>query len=120
MDAISLRGVRAYGRHGSDPGERDRRQLFVIDVSVEIDLRAAEASDDLTQTLDYAALQRLLVAIVATTSYALIERLAADLIAAVFADRRVSRAEVTVAKPGILGGATPSVTLARTNPRYES
>ena len=42
MDAITLHGVRAYGRHGSNIGERDRRQLIEIDVTAEIDLRAAE------------------------------------------------------------------------------
>ena len=26
MDAVTLRGVRAYGRHGANPGERERRQ----------------------------------------------------------------------------------------------
>ncbi len=120
MDAISLRGVRAYGRHGAGPGERYRRQLFEIDVTAEIDLAAAGASDDLAQTLDYAMLRDRLVRIVATTSYALLERLAADLLGAVFDDRRVARARVTISKPRILEGATPSVTLARANPRYES
>ena len=50
-------------------------------------------------TMDYASLHERLVRVVATTSYALLERLAADLLDAVFADRRVVRAEVTVSKP---------------------
>ncbi|MGB8909851.1 MAG: dihydroneopterin aldolase [Candidatus Cybelea sp.] len=119
MDEIRLRGVRAYGRHGSDPGERERRQLFEIDVLAEIDLRVPADSDDLSQTMDYAALRERLVRVVATTSYALLERLAADLLGAVFADSRVARAEVTLSKPRILDGATPSVTLQRVNPGYE-
>lgn len=120
MDAIRLRGVRAYGHHGADAGERARRQPIEIDVTAEIDLHSAQASDDLSQTSDYAALRERLVRVVATTSYALLERLAADLLDAVFADCRVQRAEVTVSKPGILDGATPSVTLERANPRYEA
>ncbi|MGA7094612.1 MAG: dihydroneopterin aldolase [Candidatus Cybelea sp.] len=119
MDEIRLRGVRAYGRHGSDPGERERRQLFEVDVLAEIDLRVAAESDDLSHTMDYAALRERLVRVVATTSYALLERLAADLLGAVFADSRVVRAEVTLSKPRILDGATPSVTLQRVNPGYE-
>ncbi|MGC2407306.1 MAG: dihydroneopterin aldolase [Candidatus Cybelea sp.] len=119
MDRISLRGVRAYGRHGYEAAERERRQLFEIDVTADIDLRAAAESDDLTQTLDYASLQQRLVRVVATTSYALLERLAADLIDAVFDDRHVRSAELTVSKPGILDGATPSVTLQRVNPRFD-
>lgn len=118
MDRITLKGVRAYGRHGSEPEERERRQPFDVDVTVEIDLRAAGSTDDLTQTMDYSGLQARLVRVVATTSYALIERLATDLLDVVFDDPRVSRAEVTVSKPAILDGATPSVTLARSNPRH--
>ena len=31
MDVIELRGVRAYGKHGANPGERDRDQPFDAD-----------------------------------------------------------------------------------------
>ncbi len=120
MDRIALRDIRAYGRHGADPGERDREQPFAIDVVAEMDLRSAQALDDLAETLDYAALHRRLIDVVATTSYVLLERLAGDLLDAVFEDRRVVRAEVTIAKPAILDGATPAVTLARVNPRNQS
>ena len=116
MDRISLRNVRAYGRHGVEAAERERRQPFDIDVIAEIDLRNPSSTDDIAQTLDYAALCDRLVRIVATTSYALLERLASDLLGAVFEDRRVRRAQVTISKPAILNGATPSVTLERTNP----
>ena len=120
MDEISLHGVRAYGRHGANPGERDHRQLFEIDLTAQIDLSRAAAQDDLADTLDYAALHARLVRIVATTSYSLLERLAADLVDAVLEDRRIAGATVRVAKPGILDGATPSVTLQRRNPALRS
>jgi 7,8-dihydroneopterin aldolase/epimerase/oxygenase len=120
VGTISLRGLRAYGRHGADPGERERRQLFEIDVAAELDLDAAQSTDDLSQTVDYAALHARLVRVVATTSYALLERLAADLLDAVFVDRRISLGEVTISKPKILDGTTASVTLRRLNPNCES
>jgi dihydroneopterin aldolase/2-amino-4-hydroxy-6-hydroxymethyldihydropteridine diphosphokinase len=113
MDRITLSGIRAYGRHGADAGERDRPQPFDVDLVVEIDLEAARRSDDLADTLDYARLHERLIDVVAGTSYALIERLAEELVSAALDDPRVFRAEVTVAKPGILAGATPSVTIAR-------
>jgi 7,8-dihydroneopterin aldolase/epimerase/oxygenase len=116
MDRVRLRGLVAYGRHGADPGERERLQPFDLEVTAEIDLRAAQTSDELSDTIDYAALHARLVRIVAATSYSLLERLAADLLDAVFEDGRVLRAAVTIAKPGILEGATPSVTLERANP----
>ena len=119
MDSIVLRGVRAWGRHGADPGERERRQLFEIDATVWLDLQGAASTDDLTQTIDYAALHERLIRAVSTGSYALLERLAADLLEAVFLDARVARAEVTVSKPHLLAGSTPSVRLERPNPRFE-
>lgn len=113
MDAITLRGIRVYGRHGANPGERAARQPIDVDVTAELDLEAAQRSDDLAQTLDYAALHERVVRVVATTSYALLEALGGELLDAVFADERVIRATVTLSKPQILAGATPSVTLTR-------
>jgi len=113
MDAITLRGVRAYGRHGANPGERERRQPIEVDVTAELDLQAAQRSDDLAQTVDYAALHARIVRVVSTTSYALLERLGGDLLDAIFADERIERVTVTLSKPRILAGATPSVTLTR-------
>lgn len=113
MDAITLQGIRAYGRHGANPGERDARQLIAVDATAELDLEAAQRGDDLTQTIDYAALHERIVRIVSTTSYALLEALAGALLDTILADDRVLRATVTLSKPQILDGATPSVTLTR-------
>jgi dihydroneopterin aldolase len=110
---ITLSGIRAYGRHGVFPHERETPAPFDLSVSIDADLTAAAASDDLADTIDYDALHRRLVSIVAETSFALLERLAAALIDAVLEDPRVLSAEVTVAKPDILDGATPAVTLSR-------
>ncbi|MBV9334107.1 MAG: dihydroneopterin aldolase [Candidatus Eremiobacteraeota bacterium] len=113
MDEIALHGVRAYGRHGANPGEREQRQLIEVDLTAELDLQAAQRSDELAETMDYDALHDRIVRIVSTTSYALLERLGSDLLDAAFADERVARATVTLSKPQILNGATPSVRLTR-------
>ncbi|MDQ2865719.1 MAG: dihydroneopterin aldolase [Candidatus Eremiobacteraeota bacterium] len=120
MDRIALRGIAASGRHGANPGERDAEQRFDLDVEFDIDLRAAEHSDALSDTVDYAELHRRLVAIVAETSYELLERLAGELLQELFADERIASARLTIGKPHILNGATPSVTLVRDNPAYRS
>lgn len=116
MDTIALRGIRAYGKHGANPGERDHPQPFDIDLEVDIDLTAARASDALADTVDYAALQLAVVGIVRTHSYALLERLGAVILAEVFADARIVAARLTLAKPGLLDGATPAVTLRAAHP----
>jgi dihydroneopterin aldolase len=109
---IRLRGVRALGRHGCDPGERDAPQPFDIDLELEVDLERARRSDELADTIDYAAVHERVVAIVATTSFALLERLADEILADVMRDERVLAARVTIAKPELLAGSTPSVSLA--------
>ncbi len=110
-DGIDLTGIRVYGRHGANPGEKDVPQPFDVDLHVELDLAAARRSDALADTLDYGALHRTIVAIVRDTSFDLLERLGQALLDAVLADARVARAQVKIAKPGLLAGATPAVTV---------
>jgi dihydroneopterin aldolase len=120
MDVIRIDGIRAFGRHGANPGEREAAQPFDVTAVIELDLQAAERSDDLKDTLDYDIARSAISQIVASTSFRLIERLAGEILRAIFNDRRVVRAEVTVAKPEILEGATPSVTLRRENPNFRT
>jgi dihydroneopterin aldolase len=118
MDVIALTGVRAFGRHGADPGEREREQPFDLVIHVEMDLSAPAHSDDLGDTLDYAQLHERVVGVVQSTSFVLLERLSAEILHEIFRDPRVARAHVQIAKPQLLDGATPSVRLCRENPRY--
>jgi dihydroneopterin aldolase len=112
-DRISLRGIRAYGKHGALPRERDHPQLFAIDLELEVDIARARVSDALADTLDYALIHARTVALVRDRSYALLERLADELAEMLLRDERVACATVTVAKPELLDGATPSVTVHR-------
>lgn len=118
MDVIEINGIVAHGRHGANPGERDHEQPFEIDIKLELDLSRGERSDELDQTVDYAKMHSSVVRIVKEHSYVLLERLAGEVIAEIFADSRVARAEVRIGKPGLLEGATPSVTLRRNNSRF--
>ena len=118
MDLIELRGIRAKGKHGANPGERDRKQPFDVDIKLVLDLSAGERSDDLEQTVNYDALHKAVVKIVRDESFVLLERLAGAIVDRIFRDARVASAEVRVAKPKLLDGATPSVTLRRENPRF--
>lgn len=118
MDVVCLSAVRAFGRHGANPGERDREQPFDIELRVEIDLSAPALSDDLDDTLNYAELHERVVGVVQSTSFLLLERLAGEIMNEIFRDARVARAQVQVAKPRLLNGATPSIVLSRENPRY--
>jgi dihydroneopterin aldolase len=98
-DRISLLGLRAFGRHGVLPAERELGQEFVVDAILTLDLRPAAADDDLAKTVSYAVLAERLAAIVSGEPLALIETLAERLAAQCLADDRVEQAEVTVHKP---------------------
>jgi dihydroneopterin aldolase len=113
MDRINLRGIIANGKHGANPGERDTAQPFHVDLEIDLNLKRASRSDDLADTVNYAELHAMVVEIVEKHSYILLEKLAAVILDAVLCDERIARATVTIAKPLLLDGATPSVTIGR-------
>jgi len=113
-DTIAVRGIRAFGKHGANPGERDFVQPFDIEIELEVDLAAARAHDRLDDTIDYAALHARIVALVGTLSYCLLERLGDELLGDIMRDERIARAVLTIEKPRVLAGATPSVRLTAT------
>ena len=98
-DRISLRGVRVRGYHGVLPSEREHGQEFVIDVDLEVDTRRASATDDLADTVDYAALSDRIAAVVAGDAVNLIETLAARIADVCLADQLVRAVTVEVHKP---------------------
>jgi len=99
LDRISLAGLRAYGYHGVLPAERAQGQEFVADAVLWFDTSPAAAADDLSLTVDYAALAGRLTEIITGEPVALIETLAQRLAAACLANERVQHAEITVHKP---------------------
>jgi len=113
MDRIALHDIVAHGRHGVHARERERAQPFRIDLVLELDLSRAAASDDLRDTIDYAAVHRRIVEMVQSQSYALLERLASAILDEVASDERIVTADISIAKPALLDGATPSVRLVR-------
>lgn len=98
-DLIALTGLRVRGFHGVLASEREQGQDFVVDVVLTVDTRAAAASDQLHDTVDYAALAERLAAVVGGEPVDLVETLAARLADSCLSDRRVISARVTVHKP---------------------
>jgi dihydroneopterin aldolase len=98
-DRIELRGLTVRGRHGVYDFERAAGQDFRVDVTLELDLAWAAASDDVADTVHYGELTDRLAAVVAGEPVNLIETLADRLVAVCLADPRVDVATVTVHKP---------------------
>ena len=99
LDQIALRGLRVFCYHGVlDSARRDGRE-FLVDAVRWLDTAPAAAADDLSLTVDYAALAGRLAAVVAGPPVRLIETLAQRLADTAAAEPLVREVEITVHKP---------------------
>lgn len=98
-DTVSITGIEVFARHGVLEDEREEGQVFSIDVSLELDLSRAGASDDLADTVDYGELARRVHERVSSEQWNLIEKVAERVADLVLDDRRVGAVTVTVHKP---------------------
>lgn len=95
-DRIELRGLRFAAVHGVLPEEREEAQPFEVDVDLDADLGPAGRSDDLADTVDYAAVATAVATVMNGPPAALLEHLA-ELVAAAALDAAGGRAaSVTV------------------------
>ena len=69
---LFLTGITASGRHGANPGEKDKAQDFVVDLDVEVEVE----DDQLSSTSDYRTLIRTARETVERDSFDLLESLA--------------------------------------------
>ena len=99
LDTITLTGLRASAFHGVLEEERRNGQVFVIDVVVHLDLRAAADTDDLEQTVHYGALAEEVVAAVESDPVDLIETVAERVAGVALAHKPVKAVVVTIHKP---------------------
>ena len=99
-DLITLTGLRARGFHGVFDFEKAQGQEFIVDVELEVDLRAAGASDDLADTVNYAAVAEVAMAVLTGPSLDLIETVASRIADGCLELVGVQRVLVTVHKPG--------------------
>lgn len=97
-DRISIGGLRVLGTHGVLAEERARAQPFELDLDLEVDLGPAARSDDLADTVDYAAAVDAARRVVAGGGFALLEALAQAVAEAVLADPRVVAVTVSLRK----------------------
>ena len=58
-DQIRIVGIKAFGYHGVLPHAAVEGQEFIVDLTLDLDLRAASISDDLTETINYADLAQI-------------------------------------------------------------
>jgi dihydroneopterin aldolase len=99
MDKICLTGLRFMACHGVLPEERERPQLFLVDLTLCLDLRAAGQSDQLADTVDYAAVCADVRRVLTGASYALLEALAEACAQTLLTAYPIDAVRVRIAKP---------------------
>lgn len=127
LDILKICNMRILAKHGCTEIEKLQEQQFDISVEMVADLSKGQMTDKLADTVDYLPMHDAIVKAVKENHYSLIERLAMDIFAIVFLDARVQKATVCIAKPGLLPavaplvaatGATPSIVITRSNPKF--
>jgi 7,8-dihydroneopterin aldolase/epimerase/oxygenase len=98
-DRIELKGIEVVARHGVLEHEKQEPQVFLIDLTLYLDLSTAGKSDDLVDTVDYGKLAQVTHDLVQRESHDLIESVAQQIATAVLDEPLVDRVRVTVHKP---------------------
>jgi len=96
---LFLTGIRASGRHGANPGEKDAPQEFVVDLDVEVIV----TRDEIGGTADYRKLIARAREVIGGESVDLLESLAHAVAGAVARQNGVVRATAIVHKPAAAG-----------------
>lgn len=100
MDTIYLKGLEIFAYHGVNPEEKTDGQTFVLDITLKADLSAARHSDDLSDTVNYAAVRKCVQKAFTAEKYDLIERAAQVVCDAVLTEfDKVQAITVVLKKP---------------------
>ena len=98
-DRIVLEGMRFYGFHGVNPEERVLGQEYLVDLTVEMDLRNAGRSDRLEDTISYAHIYRAVKDVMEGEPRNLLEAAAQSIADRVLSEFPVDSVTVRVKKP---------------------
>ena len=116
-DQLALTGIECFAHHGVFDFEKRDGQVFVVDLVLGFDQRAAAASDALTDTVNYGTLALDVKAAVERDPVDLIETVVQRIADVCLLDSRVEWARVTLHKPDAPIDATYSdvaLTITRT------
>jgi dihydroneopterin aldolase len=104
-DCIRLANLQFYTHHGVHPAERELGGRFSLDVELYLDLRPAGETDDLSLTVDYAAVYRLLAQVISARKFLLLEALAHHAAEVILAQFPVDEVRLRLRKHAVpLGG----------------
>jgi FolB domain-containing protein len=114
IDSIHIERLELDCLIGVNPWERLAKQRITIDITMDVDLSAVGNSDSIRDTVDYSVVAKAVTAEVNSSSYILVETLAARIAEICMVSERVQSVDVTLRKPGALrNAAAAGVTIRR-------
>jgi len=96
---IFIEGLEVYGHHGVADEEKVLGQRLLYDVRLTVEDCAAAYTDDVADTIDYTEVMDVIVDVVTTHSYSLLERIAQVTAEAILRRFAVDEVWVQVTKP---------------------
>ena len=99
MDKVLITDLQANGVIGVEEAEREHSQDVLINVCLYTDIHAAGLSDSITDTINYTAVSKLILAEVSATSFRTVEALATHLARLVLQNFPVDKLDIRVEKP---------------------
>ncbi|HUX20797.1 MAG TPA: dihydroneopterin aldolase [Spirochaetia bacterium] len=102
LDRIHITGLLLRCIVGINPDERENKQDVVIDITLFADLSKAGASDNIDDTVNYRTIKNRVVALVESSSFFLVEKLAEEIARECLVNPMVEAVKVSVEKPGAL------------------
>lgn len=116
-DQIRIERLEFRGRCGVTPEERSRPQPLAVDLELDCSMDQAGVSDDLRHTIDYATVAHRVVQVGTSREAQLLESIAEQLIAMIFAEFPVDRIKLWLRKshpPIVYITSSVGITLDRT------
>ncbi len=105
MDIVYIRDLRIDTIIGIYDWEREVRQTVSLDLEMATDIRAAGASDNIRDTLNYKAVAKRLIGFIEKSEFQLIEAMAEQVAAIVRDEFNVPWLRLRISKPGAVRGA---------------
>jgi 7,8-dihydroneopterin aldolase/epimerase/oxygenase len=104
MDKIFLNDLKIDTFIGIYDWEKETLQTLEFGLEIDWDIRAAAASDDIADTLNYGDIAHTVVNFVEASRYQLIETLAEDLCALLLKEYPIPKLKLSLSKPVALHG----------------
>ncbi|WP_409525320.1 dihydroneopterin aldolase [Nitrincola sp. MINF-07-Sa-05] len=105
MDLVYIRELQVETIIGIYDWERQVRQTVSLDLEMGTDIRAAAATEDIENTLNYKSVSKRLISFISESEFLLVETMAEEIAQLVLDEFSVPWLRLRLSKPGAVRGA---------------